>query len=300
MGYTSIDQILKFRREAQPFKMLIKYDERFTYFERELRGYSNNVHDAEKTDELIEQAKSIISPYPFSQALSDHEDVVIRLMPRDMFIFLFDINRLYKKYQTKDVKKFMEQVVVPAAKTHHEQKINAIRKLDKAFIRVKKDFTANYYIIDIDIESLIVKADNKSIPEGMKRILVQDVMANGDFAQLLTTQDLYIKEIIEKMPLDALLFNSEVGQSMQDFLRSSKVKIQQTFKSAGIPNNSIYEKKDFKKNINKVTDAIYHAQEKKDSGTHKFTKKDIKSAMTVIADNASKLVTIFEKGIISN
>jgi hypothetical protein len=300
MGYTSIDQILKFRREQQPFKMLIKYDERFAYFDRELKAVSINVHDEKKTEELVAKAKAILNPYPFSQALTDHEDVVIRLMPRDMFVFLFDLNLLYKKYKTRDVKNFMEQVVVPIARTHHDNKINAIRKLDKVFAKIKKEFTANYYIIDIDIESLIVEADNKSIPEGMKRILVQDVLANGDFAQLLTTQDLYIKKIIESMPLDALLFNAGVGQSTQDFLRSSKIQIQQAFKASGIPNNSIYEKKDFKKNINKVTDAIYHVQEKRERGTRKISKKDMKSAVAIIAENASKLVTILEKGITSN
>jgi hypothetical protein len=126
------------------------------------------------------------------------------------------------------------------------------------------------------------------------------VLANGDFAQLLTTQDLYIKKIIESMPLDALLFNAGVGQSTQDFLRSSKIQIQQAFKASGIPNNSIYEKKDFKKNINKVTDAIYHVQEKRERGTRKISKKDMKSAVAIIAENASKLVTILEKGITSN
>jgi hypothetical protein len=300
LGYTSIDQILRFRREQQPFKMLIKYDERFTYFDRELKVLSSSVNDEKKTEELLEKAKAILNPYPFSHALSDYEDVVIRLMPRDMFIFLFDLNLLYKKYQTKDVKRFMEQVVVPAAKSHHLQKMNSIRKLDKVFAQIKKEFTANYYIIDIDIESLIVKADNKSIPEGMKRILVQDVLANGDFAQLLTTQDLYIKKIIETMPLDALLFNAEVSQSMHDFLKASKIPIQQAFKSAGIPNNNIYEKKDFKKYINKVTDTIYQVQEKKNQRSRKMLKKDIKIAMIIVAENASKLVTILEKGITSN
>jgi len=134
----------------------------------------------------------------------------------------------------------------------------------------------------------------------MKRILVQDVLANGDFAQLLTTQDLYIKKIIETMPLDALLFNAEVSQSMHDFLKASKIPIQQAFKSAGIPNNNIYEKKDFKKYINKVTDTIYQVQEKKNQRSRKMLKKDIKIAMIIVAENASKLVTILEKGITSN
>jgi len=51
--------------------------------------------------------------------------------------------------------------------------LTKIRRLSKDLKRFKKDFCANYYIIDIDVETLIVKADSKAIPSGFRKIILK-------------------------------------------------------------------------------------------------------------------------------
>jgi hypothetical protein len=296
-GYTSVDQILKFRREQQPFKMLIKYDERFAYFERELKALALKQHSEEKAAELVQRARLFLNPLPFSRAIQKHDDILIRLLPRDYFVFVFDLHQLDVRRGIRDAKRFMEQSVIPDAREFHKQTMVAIRKIDKCFHSVDKPFTANYYLIDIDIETLVAEADNKSIPEGMKRILVQDVLSGGDFVQFLSAQDLHISKIVESMPLDALLFRAEVSQRLREFLRGAKLSIHKGLKGAGISFGTIYDKSQFKAKINKVTDAIYGAQANESRGAAKLTKKEIREAVKIIAGNASRLVTILEEGI---
>ena len=298
-GYTSVEQILKFRRESQPFKMLIKYDERFTFFIPTLKEMAAKKHNADKVSQLAKAVGDIFNPYPFSHALQKYEKVLIRLLPRDMFVYLFDLNAMDAVYGIRDARQFMTNLVIPEAKEYHERCLQRVKKLDKSFVSAKKEFCANYYILDIDIETLVADADNKSIPEGMKRILVQDVLANGDFAQLLSSQELYIRGIIETMPMDALLFNNAEHERVRDLLRKERISIQRNLKTGKIPYATIDDKRTIGGKLNVVTEGVYLAQDL-DGTRGGLPKKEIKEALKLISKNAEILATILKDGFKTN
>jgi len=67
----------------------------------------------------------------------------------------------------------MSSLVITRAQKIHNTMLTKIRRLSKDLKRFKKDFCANYYIIDIDVETLIVKADSKAIPSGFRKIILK-------------------------------------------------------------------------------------------------------------------------------
>lgn len=298
-GYASIDQILRFRREGQPFKMLLKYDERFTFFDRVLKALASRENEDKKAQELVKTAMGFVNPLPFSHALNDFDDVIVQLLPRDRFVYVFDMNQIAVIHGLRDPDKFMVKHVIPSARKYHQDGLKQIRQLAKCFEDVEKEFVANYYIIDIDIETIVVRADKKSVPDGIKRILVHDVAATGDLANLLTSQELYLRRIIESMPLDALLFRSDVSARVRDFLRNKKRQIHSALKKAGIPSNTITEKKQFADKLNKAVNVIYSTRDKTE-GEMGVTKDELSTAIQVIAENSAKLEQILKQGIRGN
>jgi len=70
-GYTTFSELLKLRNKNQPFKMMIKYDERFAFFSRNINSMLSDDYSDEDKKNISETANKIIFPYPFSQALSE-------------------------------------------------------------------------------------------------------------------------------------------------------------------------------------------------------------------------------------
>jgi hypothetical protein len=291
-GYTNFENLLKLRRSKQPFKMLIKYDERFSYFEQNIRYKleKNNV-TTEDIEKIIIQALKLKKPLPFSAAIFNYDDAIIQLLPYDIFLFVIDMHKIKNKYKMNTATAFMNNFVVPLAKKNHNKLIKSVCNLAPTLKEFDKEFVANYYLVDIDVESLIVKADPKAIPEGLQRIVVRDILDNGNLPKLLANQDMYISQVISSMPLEGLLFGVNIDSYIEKYLQKYKNQIKKVLKSENIPYKTLLDKSNLSKNVKKINDIILPIFQNEDK-LPPLSKKDLNIALKTIANNSKLLIKI--------
>lgn len=294
-GYTSFEEILNLRNNNQPFKMLIKYDERLAYLETNIKALllKSKKKTEAQTVEIIKEVERLKKPQPFSASLYLYDDAIIQLLPKDPFLYVIDLEKMKYKYKKKTADKFMLDVIVPRAKKNHDQMIKEIRKLDSLLADFSVDFAANYYIVDMDVESLIIKADSKSIPEGFRKLVVRDLLDNGNLPTLLSKQDMYIGQVISTMPIEGLLFNSGLDSFLEKYFTKYKNEIKKNFKQKDISYKTLQDKAKFDKEIKTKTEILFIIFSK-DLNFPPITRKHIQIALKTVASNSKQLLTILK------
>ncbi|MBM9500709.1 hypothetical protein JWG44_10670 [Leptospira sp. 201903071] len=295
-GHTDISTLLKYRKRNNPIKMLIKYGENFYYWEQEQKNLIKQNVSQDSQEFALKKLKNILHPQPFSKALFNFKSELIQLLPTDPFLFLFDIDYIFKKHKIKTPYGFMQKKVIPSAKKHHIEMIRNIKKIDRSLSQAQKDFISNYYIIDMDIESVLIEADAKSTPEGLRRILVREVAQSGNFASMLSNNNIYVKEVIETLPPHSVLniMGSEI--KLIDFFKNYDKKIRSNLKTEDISIKNIYEIRKIGNKHNKCAKSLLGIVKNPDYNGPKISQTEMQTALKKLSEGAAKLEHLVEKG----
>lgn len=295
-GHATIGNLLKHRRSRNPLKMLIKYGENFFYWEKGILEKIKAIGEKSENESLHLQVKSLMHPQPFSRALNFFGSEAIKLLPHDHFLYVFDLKRIRDIYGCKDEIEFMEKFVVVKAKEFHEEMIGKLRKIDKSLVETTKEFVKNYYIVDMDIQKVLVRADAKSTPKGLSTILVRDVMNDGNLPKYLSDNNIYIKEIIEKISPASILGLLEQPVGIVNFFDNYDRQIRRVLNSKKLSIKNIYEISNLTQSKAQAVKLISEFLRGKEYVGSTLSLKEVRYSIDRLIFGAKSLELLIEKG----
>ena len=304
-AYTNIGDLDLIKKDDESRKLifLYKYDERFSILKRKLnsaiKDYCNeNYAEEENKKEIIEEEKKrlekIIYPLPLSKALKDYSYCIEQLTSNEKFAHIVYPENFEGDAIGWSTDKFMSEKVVPSA-ANYLKIFN--KKLIKEFPYLKKyqkrNLDINYYIFEFNRKNFIYHASEEAIPIPIKKFLIRNILESQDAGDVVASQLVYLKQVINKLSISGLLFteNNDIQKKVREFEKEFIRKI----KSDGIHINNIYEitsignqKDELIKNFHNY----FHGIELK----RKYGKKYDESVRLIdtMISNAKELIDIFD------
>jgi hypothetical protein len=303
-AYTNANKLnINFQDESKrKLIFLYKYDERFSILKRvlreEIRKFETNSNNesevaAENISSSFLKLDEIMYPLPLSKALTSYRNCIERITPRDPFSFIISPSKFPEKAFGWTSEKFMNDIVLQEA-TKNLAEFN--RELVKHFPYLrkhrKKYLDANYYLFSFDNKSFSVHASEDAIPIAFKRFIVQEILDTENAGEVVASQLVYLKQIINNLSLSGLLFTEELD--VQEKVRSFETKIVKEAAKANLAIESIYE---FASLGNQFGDFVrlLHTNLHQSQLIRKVGKKYEYSlhVSTVIKENASEIIELF-------
>jgi hypothetical protein len=282
---------------TKKLSFLFKYDERFSIQRRkwktEIKNHYGNQSNNNSPQKAMDLLDEIISPYPFSHALSDFSYCIKKLAPKDNFCFIIYSDKFLGEEHGYTPQEFMEYRVIPTAQEHLD---NLNEKLVNRFPFLrgfqKKSLDANYYLFEFDLSKFSYHASQDAIPETIKRFLISDILDSEDAGNIVASQLVYLKQIINHLTLSGLLFTE--SNEVQKQVRKIESKLLKELEKQGVQLRNIY---DFMSIGNQYNDfeKLFHKYYHKIELKRRYGKKynETKHLASTIVENAKDIVSIF-------
>ncbi len=298
----SLDQELS-DDSKQTLILLFKYDERFAIPKRQWhteirRHLAKKIHDEEQLDAGVEREKTkiqeMLSPQPFSKAIQDFSDCIERLAPKEYFMYVIYPDRFDSDAIGWSAEKFMSERVVTRARRYL---VEFNRKLTKEYPYLRKfqkrSIDANYYLFRLNRQHFNYYADQKSIPNAIKRFIVKSVLESESAPDQLASQLVYVKRVIDNITISGLLFTENLD--VQNKVQGIESAVRKSAKKHSLLIGNIHEIGSIGNQIDSFVKIFYevyfHKSLKRKQGMHyAFALKTVKT----IVSNAKELIDLFD------
>ena len=97
----------------------------------------------------------------------------------------------------------------------------------------------NYYLFFFNRKYFRYHASQESIPLPIKRFLIKEILDSEKAAEHLSSQIIYIKQVINNLSLSGLLFTEHI--SVQKKVHKIETRVLNRLKKEGILINNIYD-----------------------------------------------------------
>lgn len=287
---------------ARKIVFLFKYDERFSILKRVLNQaikehLMSELGDDGQVEEATSKAQSsleaIMYPLPFSKALADFEKYIEKLTSREKFAFIIYPEKFDGEARGWTTEKFMAEKVIPRAQLHQDE-FN--KRMVKEFPYLKKHqkttLDVNYYLFKFSRQEFSYHASQDAIPNTIKRFLIRDILDSELAGDVVASQLVYLKQVINNLSISGLLFTE--NKTTQDKVRKIEKKVVQECKKTGLVIGNIYDLIAIGNQFDAfvaILHGLLHNSELKRKAGKKY-QESFQLANTIL-NNAKEIVSVF-------